>query len=115
MRSLLLLLVVAGTSCGPAAPRPFPEGFLFGASIAGFQVDMGCPTLPPAQCEDRANDWYQLITSRAQVNATVAANFTWDPPSSGPGHWELFEQDFTRAKDELGLSGMRVSIEWSRI
>lgn len=115
MRSSLLLLCLLTVSCGPAAPRPFPEGFVFGASIAGFQVDMGCPTMPAAQCEDRANDWYQLITSRAQVSPAVAAHFTWDPPSTGPGHWELFEQDYTRAKDELGLSGMRVSIEWSRI
>ncbi|MDP3231748.1 MAG: family 1 glycosylhydrolase [Myxococcales bacterium] len=101
-------------SCTPPV-KPFPDGFLFGASIAGFQVDMGCPTLPAEQCEDRRSDWYQLITGKAQVNPTVAANFTWDAPTTAPGHWELFEQDFTRAKDELGLDAMRLSIEWSRI
>lgn len=114
MRLLMMSLVGLGLSCTPA-PKPFPEGFLFGASIAGFQVDMGCPTLPADQCEDRRSDWYQLITGKAQVSPAVASNFTWDPPSSGPGHWELYEQDFGRAKDELGLTGMRLSLEWSRI
>ena len=28
----------------------FPKNFVWGAAIAGFQVDMGCPTLPAAQC-----------------------------------------------------------------
>ncbi|MBL8936188.1 MAG: glycoside hydrolase family 1 protein [Archangium sp.] len=113
MRPLLTSLVLC-LSCTPA-PKPFPDGFLFGASIAGFQVDMGCPTLPAEQCEDRKSDWYQLITGKAQLSPAVASNFTWDPPSSAPGHWELYEQDFGRAKDELGLSGMRLSLEWSRI
>lgn len=112
---LPLCVALALVSCSPPPPKPFPDGFLFGASIAGFQVDMGCPTLPPAQCEDRASDWYQLITGRAQVSPAVAAHFTWDPPSSGPGHWELYDQDFARASEELGLNGLRLSIEWSRI
>ncbi|MCA3012176.1 MAG: glycoside hydrolase family 1 protein [Myxococcaceae bacterium] len=109
--SALLLLLAA---C-PPAPQPFPDGYLFGASIAGFQVDMGCPTLPAEQCEDRRSDWYQFITSRAQVNASVAPFFTFDPPASGPGHWELYEQDFAAAKQDMGLNAMRLSIEWSRI
>ena len=113
MRSSLVV-VVALAACTPA-PRAFPEGYLFGASIAGFQVDVGCPTLPAEQCEDRRSDWYQLITSRAQVNASVAPFFTWDAPSTGPGHWELFEQDFTAARQDLGLNAMRLSLEWSRI
>jgi beta-galactosidase len=115
MRSLSTAgLVLALVSCAPA-PKAFPEGYLFGASIAGFQVDMGCPTLPAEQCEDRRSDWYQLITSRAQVSPAVATHFTWDAPSTGPGHWELFEQDFTAAKQELGLNSLRLSLEWSRI
>lgn len=111
---LLLTSFVLCLSCTPA-PKAFPEGFLFGASIAGFQVDMGCPSLPAEQCEDRKSDWYQLITGKSQLSPAVASNFTWDPPASGPGHWELYEQDFGRAKDELGLTGLRLSLEWSRI
>ncbi len=112
MKRFLLTLALA--SCGPST-KPFPDTFLFGASMAGFQVDMGCPTMPAEQCEDRRSDWYQLITGRSALTTAEQANFTWDPPSSGPGHWELFEEDFTRAKDELGLSALRISVEWSRI
>src|SRR4051794_22679482 len=35
----------------PAGAR-FPPGFVFGSAVAGFQVDMGCPTLDRAACED---------------------------------------------------------------
>lgn len=113
MRLRCVFLVFA-TSCAPA-PKTFPSEFLFGAAIAGFQADMGCPTMPAEQCEDRRSDWYQLITSRARVSPSLAKHFSWDPPSSGPGHWELFEEDFGRAKDELGLDAVRLSIEWSRL
>jgi beta-glucosidase/6-phospho-beta-glucosidase/beta-galactosidase len=52
----LLLLVGCGSS------DKFPKGFLFGTAIAGFQADMGCPTLPASQCEDPHSDWYAFIT-----------------------------------------------------
>jgi len=102
-------LVLAG--CGP---KPFPDDFLFGASMAGFQVDMGCPTLAPEKCEDRHSDWYQLITSSAELQ-DLKDIVTFEPPSHGPGHWELYEQDFERAKADMGLTGIRTSIEWSRV
>ncbi len=115
MRLLLPVIAVALSACPSPPAKPFPDGFLFGAAIAGFQVDMGCPTLSPALCEDRRSDWYQLITSQAQITPSVATNFTFDAPTTGPGHWELFDQDFARAKDEAGLNSVRISIEWSRI
>ena len=36
----------AGRDAGTPAPEglTFPDSFVFGTSIAGFQVDMGCPT-----------------------------------------------------------------------
>ncbi len=46
----------------------FPRGFAFGSAIAGFQVDMGCPTIAAALCEDRASDWYQWITTKRIVD-----------------------------------------------
>jgi beta-galactosidase len=103
-------LTLALASCS----RAFPDGFLFGASLAGFQADPGCPTLPADQCEDRRSDWYQLVTSEAELG-DLKPNVTFEPLANGPGFWELYAQDFDRAKDELGLGGVRLSIEWSRV
>ena len=33
---------------GLTADGRFPDSFLFGSAIAGFQAEMGCPTLPRA-------------------------------------------------------------------
>lgn len=111
MRSLVVLaaaLAFAGCS------RAFPEKFLFGAAIAGFQSDPGCPTKPAAECEDQRSDWYQMVTSPTELD-DLKATVTFEPLSHGPGFWELYEQDFDRAKNELGLGAIRMSIEWSRI
>ncbi len=106
---------VAGCSAPVTPPKPpFPAGFLWGASIAGFQVDMGCPTLSAAECDDPKSDWYDFIARRAELT-DLQANLTSDSLSTGPGHWELFEQDYELAHADMGLSGLRLSIEWSRI
>jgi beta-glucosidase/6-phospho-beta-glucosidase/beta-galactosidase len=96
----------------------FPKGFAFGTAIAGFQVDMGCPTLPAAQCEDRASDWYQWITTRRITNNPILF-MSKDAPSKGPGFYETYEHDLDiaagQAQGELGGNALRLSIEWSRI
>ena len=75
---------------GGAAPSlEFPASFLFGSSIAGFQVDMGCPTLPASSCDDPSSDWYQFITD-PKTKDDGKAYIQGDPPSAGPGHWELY-------------------------
>lgn len=114
-----LLLAVAACSDPTDAVAPpedltFPEGFVFGTATAGFQVDMGCPTLSAAACEDPNSDWYAFVTSD-EMKMDSINYLNGDPPSAGPGHWELFEQDFDLAKDELKTGGFRMSIEWSRI
>jgi len=108
-RAAALLLLCA---CG--SKTPFAKDFLWGAAVAGFQVDMGCPTLPAAECEDRGSDWYQLITS-PQGYMDLSSSITFHPPSRGPGHWELWEKDFDLARDDLKLTAFRTSIEWSRV
>ena len=113
-RALAAAVLLAVLGCPAPKPPPFPAGFLWGAAVAGFQVDMGCPTLAAAECEVRNSDWYELIARRSEV-PDLAANLTTDPVTSGPGHWELYEQDFDLAKNELGLNGFRFSLEWSRI
>jgi beta-galactosidase len=96
----------------------FPRGFLFGSAIAGFQVEMGCPTLGASRCEDRASDWYQWITTPRILNNPVLF-MSKDPPSKAPGFYELYEADLERAggkqPGQLGSNAFRFSFEWSRI
>lgn len=92
----------------------FPSGFLWGTAISGFQADMGCPTLDRDDCEDRLSDWYDFVNAPAIV-AEPAAHLAGDPVSSGPGFWELYADDFARARNELHNDAFRLGIEWSRI
>jgi beta-glucosidase/6-phospho-beta-glucosidase/beta-galactosidase len=113
------LLFVAACSdptdeTAPPEDLSFPDSFVFGTATAGFQVDMGCPTLPAAECEDPGSDWYAFVTSD-EMKMDPKNYLNGDPPSAGPGHWELYEKDFDLAKDELHTGGFRMSIEWSRI
>jgi len=110
MRGFALVLVILGACTNE---RAFPEGFVFGTAVAGFQVDMGCPTIAAEICEDRGSDWYQYITSTVAI-ARGQTHLSGSPPSSGPGFYELYAQDLDRAKS-LGSTGFRFSIEWSRV
>ena len=117
--SLFLITAVACTS--PAqkesavdGAKTFPKDFQWGAAMAGFQVDPGCPTLAPSECEDRHSDWYQWVTD-PELIADSSNYLSGDPLGLGPGHWELYESDFERAANELNLSHLRVSLEWSRL
>jgi len=96
----------------------FPKDFVFGSAIAGFQVDMGCPTVAASACEDRASDWYQWITTPRILNNPLLF-MSKDPPATGPGFYELYERDLDLAagKGTAGLNNdaLRLSIEWSRI
>lgn len=71
----------------------FPDGFLWGAATASYQVEGGIYN----------NDW-----ARAGKEGKV--------PEAGESsdHYHLFEKDFDLAK-ELGHNCQRISIEWSRI
>jgi beta-glucosidase/6-phospho-beta-glucosidase/beta-galactosidase len=114
MRCLLLVpLLAAGCSSGPEDLR-FPKGFLFGTAIAGFQAEMGCPTVDPARCEDRHSDWYDFIT-RPELVQDPGLFIAGDPPSAGPGFYELYPHDLDRAANELHNNALRLSIEWSRL
>ncbi len=108
--SLAALLLSPLAAC---SAKDFPEDFAFGTAVAGFQVDMGCPTLAPEDCNDPRSDWYQFSTST--VTIAQKSNFlSGDSPLDGPGFIETYEADLDRMKD-MGLSHFRFSLEWSRI
>jgi beta-galactosidase len=109
--TLLCCLALAG--CG-SEDLTFPKGFLFGTAIAGFQVEMGCPTIAAATCEDRNSDWYTWITDPT-LTADTGLYIAGTPPSQGPGFYELYPQDLDRAANELHNNAFRLSIEWSRL
>ncbi len=112
-----LLLACARPAEDSASVPPlttFPDGFLWGTAVAGFQVDAGCPTIPAQPCEDRASDWYQWVTDPELV-AEPTNYLSGDPLSLAPGHYELYPEDLARARDELGTNAFRTSIEWSRL
>lgn len=111
MRRVVFFLALLGAS---ACQRAFPEKFMFGAATAGFQVDPGCPTLPASECVDTRSDWYQWVNSATELQ-DLKDLITFEPLDHAPGFWELYEQDLERAKKELNLNSVRVSIEWSRI
>jgi beta-glucosidase/6-phospho-beta-glucosidase/beta-galactosidase len=93
----------------------FPSDFVFGTAIAGFQVDMGCPSLERATCDDPNSDWYAFTTS-TRITADPTAHLSGQNPSIvGPGFWELYADDIARAEGTLHTGGLRLSLEWSRI
>lgn len=113
LRSVLPLVLLVGSSLACSNDRAFPDDFAFGTAVAGFQVDMGCPTIPAERCEDRGSDWYAYITSTVAI-ARSQTHLAGDPPSRGPGFYELYAQDLDRAKS-IGTDSFRFSIEWSRL
>jgi beta-glucosidase/6-phospho-beta-glucosidase/beta-galactosidase len=111
-RGLALSLLVLVAGCQPNLS--FPKNFVFGVATAGFQNEMGCPTIPAAQCEDPNSDWYQWITTPAIISDPTES-ITGGPPSTGPGWFELYPQDLQLAKNDMHVTAIRMSLEWSRI
>jgi beta-galactosidase len=97
-----------------ATSLTFPKDFRFGTAVAGFQVDMGCPTLPASTCEDRNSDWFQWVSTPRIVN-NPALHMSKHAISRSPGFFETYKTDLDRAKNELHNDSLRLSIEWSRI
>lgn len=98
-----------------AAGIGFPSGFAFGTAVAGFQVDMGCPSLDRALCDDPNSDWYAFTTSPRTTLDPTAHLSGQNPSVVGPGFWELYADDVARADEILHTGALRLSIEWSRV
>lgn len=91
------------------ATAPFPDGFIWGTSTAGFQVELGCPSF---DCTDPYADWTQWAFSPQIIAEGLVVG---DPAADGPGHYELYASDFALAAEELHTTGFRLSLEWSRL
>lgn len=111
--TLTAACLLAGCSRSPEVLR-FPADFWWGTATAGFQVEMGCPTLSAAQCNDEGSDWYAFATD-PQTVGDEATFLSGDSPTDGPGHWELYDADYERAAQDLGTNTFRFGFEWSRI
>ena len=79
---------------GDGQEGAFPDGFEWGVAVAGFQIDMGCPTLSASECDDPNSDWYVWVTTPSLI-AERGTYLSGDPMSHGPGHWELYDTDFS--------------------
>jgi beta-glucosidase len=80
-----------------------PRDFVWGAATASHQVEG----------MDTASDWWRYERTPGKVQSfldrsTHAQDYKSD-------HWRLFSEDIRRMKDELGLTGYRFSIDWSRV
>ena len=73
--------------------KKFPEGFLWGAATASYQVEG----------EIENCDWAQAARDGRVPACGVACN-----------HYERYEEDFDIAKS-LGHNAHRFSVEWARI
>jgi beta-glucosidase/6-phospho-beta-glucosidase/beta-galactosidase len=104
-----------GCSDGTQEVTRFEDDFLFGVGVSGFEVEMGCPTLPGSLCDDPNSDWYAWTTSPEIIESNNAHLSGEDPAEVCPGHWELYETDLDLAADQLFSNAYRISIEWSRI
>ena len=114
LRLIFLAVVFAGCN-GDEQPTGFPEGFILGAATSGFQMEMGCPTLPDWQCVDDNSDWYQFATDEEMIEKGGTHLSGEDPAVTGPGFWELYPEDFDRLAYELHGNGIKMTLEWSRI
>jgi beta-glucosidase/6-phospho-beta-glucosidase/beta-galactosidase len=83
----------------------FRDNFLLGASLSGFQFEMG------ENVVDKKTDWY--VWGKNDLNAH-SGMLSGDDPESGPDYWESY-QKFHQLAVKAGMNALRIGIEWSRI
>ncbi|RJS83373.1 glycoside hydrolase family 1 protein [Candidatus Bathyarchaeota archaeon] len=86
----------------------FPEGFLWGVSISGFQFEMGDRE---GRNVDPNTDWYAWVHDSNNIRRGLVSG---DLPENGVNYWELYKRDH-RIAERLGLNAYRIGVEWSRI
>ncbi|MEO8092079.1 MAG: glycoside hydrolase family 1 protein [bacterium] len=90
-----------------AATEPFPDDFLWGTALAGFQAEAG-----KGRNADPVSDWYVWMHDPGNI---AAGTVSGDVPEDGPGHWQRFRHDLDLVAGDLQNNAFRFSIEWSRI
>lgn len=101
-RTLKAIAAVAGGSLlsplsfAAAKVRPFPKGFLWGAAVAGHQVEG------------------DNVSSDAWLLENVKPSIFAEPSGAGVDHYRLYDQDIAMLAS-VGLGTFRFSIEWARI
>lgn len=86
--------------------KVFPDGFLWGAAMAAFQVEMGRGEIDPN------SDWFVWVHDEDNIKKGLVSG---DLPENGPGFWELYAGDLRLAREVLGSNAVRLSMDWSRI
>jgi beta-glucosidase/6-phospho-beta-glucosidase/beta-galactosidase len=112
MRSGVMSAVAAGfalaaTMASATVVQPFPEGFLWGTAISGFQSDMGL-----GAPNDPNTDWWVWVRDPANLGS---GRVSGDLPEAGPGFWERAAVDARLARKGLRNNALRMGIEWSRV
>ena len=74
----------------------FPKGFMWGAGLSAHQVEG----------HNRHNDWW-AFEQQGRVARGESSGIATD-------HYNRFDEDFASA-ERLGLSAVKISVEWSRI
>jgi beta-glucosidase/6-phospho-beta-glucosidase/beta-galactosidase len=83
----------------------FRDNFLLGASLSGFQFEMG------GNVVDKKTDWY--VWAKNDLNA-FSGMLSGDDPECGPDYWESYQR-FHQLAVKAGMNALRIGIEWSRI
>lgn len=86
----------------------FPENFLWGVSLSGFQFEMGDPE---GRSIDPNTDWYVWVHDPINIKKGLVSG---DLPKNGVDYWRLYKGDHEIA-ESIGLNAYRIGIEWSRI
>jgi beta-galactosidase len=107
MFAVIALAAAAVAPAGAAGSTKFPDGFLWGTAISGFQSEAG-----KGKNADRESDWFAWTHDDANIADGIVSG---DQPEQGPAHWRTYERDLRLAAEDLDNNAFRFSIEWSRI
>jgi beta-glucosidase/6-phospho-beta-glucosidase/beta-galactosidase len=103
----VVFLLAAAPAAAKKPAAGFPQGFLWGTAVSGFQTEAGAS----AAGSDPGTDWWVWTHDQGNIASHVVSG---DLPENGPGSYDLYGTDFKLAKG-LKNNAFRMGIEWSRI